>query len=91
VFDFLTPRTWGSWTSSTLSSLPTKSLKYFFNYKDNYNFLWEKLIGKQKHEIEKVTSVYKFDVVFEPRHGTRYGTQRKFCSKVIKKYSMAIK
>lgn len=84
TFNNLTPKTWDSWTSSTLSSLPANSIKKNSKFQVNHNIPWKKLISKEKPEVENVTSLNRFVEVFEPRHGTRYGTQRKFCSKMIK-------
>jgi predicted aspartyl protease len=82
--DIFTPRTWDSWTSSTLSSIPTTSSRHILNQKINYHIPWKKLINKEVPPVDNVTSLYRFAEVFEPRHGTRHGTQRKFRPEVIR-------
>lgn len=81
-FDNFTPRTWDSWTSSTLSSI--SSSQHFSKNQINNHIPWKELINKEIPSVDNVTSLYRFYEVFEPRHGSRHGTQRKFRPEAIK-------
>lgn len=84
----VTPRTWDSWTSSMCSS-PRRLLKRnppSFHWSD-YPIPWEKIIDRERpgaNAVTNVTTLYRFRDLLEPRHGTRFGTQRKLQAGLIK-------